>query len=439
MSAPPPVSSDGPAVVAVTGSQYQFQYTVNGVPRVIRGIGYNVQYRQLPDAERARRLDADFTRLQAAGVTTVFGWAPAEFDGVLLDAAQRHNLGVAPPFDLDPDADYGDPAVKAQITRDVLAWVRLYRDHPAVRMWAIGNEVLHKLVYPSWMPMRSDPAWEQRARNFARFYVELIDQVHALDPNHPVIHRDAEDAYLTWLRDAMAGSERRPWFIYGINAYTPRLAEILNGWPSDGWDVPLLVSEFAPGGMSPADRPDGFRSMWRMIRAADGWVLGGAVYAWTTNGPEEVDRVFGLVDADGKPVDGAFAAVSGFYRGVAHQLETERTSPTETYDEFVWAFARRAIATVQNGQASTLLPSPVDTPIMGDVGSVSRDSVSDDDLDIQRVRDPRRIAWGRDAGLSGEWWVTWRPPDQPRRKLTFVVQERDGGALGVRYIYFGPR
>lgn len=438
-SAPPPVSSDGPAVVAVTGSQYQFQYTVNGVPRVIRGIGYNVQYRQLPDDERARRLDADFTRLQAAGVTTVFGWAPAEFDGVLLDAAQRHNLGVAPPFDLDPDADYANPAVKAQITHDVLAWVQMYRDHPAVRMWAIGNEVLHKLVYPSWMPMRSDPAWEQRARSFAQFYVELIDQVHALDPNHPIIHRDAEDAYLTWLRDAMAGSGRRPWFIYGVNAYTPRLAEILNSWPSEGWDVPLFVSEFAPGGMSPADRPDGFRAMWRMIRADNSWVLGGAVYAWTTDGPEEVDRVFGLVDADGKPVDGAFAAVSGFYRGVAHQFETERTSPSQTYDEFVWAFARRAIVTVQNGQASSLLPSPVDTPIMGDIGSVSRDAVSDNDLDIQRVRDPRRIAWGRDAGLSGEWWVTWRPPDQPRRKLTFVVQERDGGALGVRYIYFGPR
>jgi hypothetical protein len=191
--------------------------------------------------------------------------------------------------------------------------------------------------------------------------------------------------------------------------------------------------------MSPSDRPDGFRAMWRMIRAANGWVLGGAVYAWTTDGPEEVDRVFGLVDAGGTPVDGAFAAMSGFYRGVAHQLATERTSPTQVYDELVWAFARRAIATVQNGQASALFPTPVDTPIMGDVGSISRDAVSDDDLEIERVRDPRRIAWGRDAGLSGEWWVTWRPPDQPRRKLTFVVQERDGGTLGVRYIYFGPR
>jgi hypothetical protein len=289
------------------------------------------------------------------------------------------------------------------------------------------------------MPIRSDPAWEQRARSFAMFYVELIDQVHALDPDHPVVHRDAEDAYLTWLRDEMAKGGHRPWFIYGVNAYTPRLEQILASWPSQNWDVPLLVSEFAPGGMSPSDRPAGFRSMWRMIRANSGWVLGGAVYAWTTDGPEEIDRVFGLVDGNGVPVDGAFAAVSSLYRGVAHQLATEHTSPEEVYDELVWSYARRAIATIQGGQSTSLLPSTTDTSIMGDVDSVSRNVVTDHDLEIQRVRDPRRIAWGRDAGLAGEWWVTWRPPDQPRRKLTFVVQERDNGALGVRYIYFGPR
>jgi len=80
-----------------------------------------------------------------------------------------------------------------------------------------------------------------------------------------------------------------------------------------------MVSEFAPGGMSPSDRPQGFRSMWKMTRGASDWVLGGAVYAWTTDGPEEVDRVFGLVDADGNPVDGAFAMVGSLYRGMSRQ------------------------------------------------------------------------------------------------------------------------
>jgi hypothetical protein len=432
-------SSDGPTVVAVVGSGFRYQYTVNGVPQIIRGIGYNVQYRTLPPAERARLIDRDFAALKEAGVNTVFGWEPAEFDAVLLDTAQRHGLGVAPPFELDPDAAYADPAVRAQITADALAWVARYRDHPAIRMWAIGNEVLHKLVYPSWMPVRSDPAWEQRARDFAAFYVELIDKVRAADPNHPILHRDAEDAYQTWLRDAFQATGRRPWFIYGINAYTPRLAEILTAWPGEGWDVPLLVSEFAPGGMSPADRPEGFRSMWRMIRGANGWVIGGAVYAWTTDGPEEVDRVFGLVDAQGQPVDGAFAAVGSLFRGVARQAEGERAQTSQGKDERIWSFARQTIAAIQAGRGSQLLPGTANTSIMGDIDAVAQVPASEAEVVVQHVRDPRRIAWARDVGVVGEWWVSWLPASTPRRKLTFVVQEHQGGQLGVSYIYHGPR
>jgi hypothetical protein len=428
-----------PSVVSVTGSGYRFQYAVNGSPRIIRGIGYNVRYRHLGESERVGRLDRDFAKLRDAGVTTVFGWEPSEFDQTLLDAAQRHGLGVAPPFELDPYADYSDPFICDRITRDTLAWVRKYRDHPAIRMWAIGNEVLHKLVYPSWMPIRSDPAWEERARAFARFYVKLIDQVHAVDPLHPVINRDAEDAYLTWLRDEMGGGERRRWFIYGVNSYTPRLSEIVARWPRHGWDVPLLVSEFAPGGMSPADRPSGFRSMWKMIRGANGWVIGGAVYAWTTDGPEEVDRVFGLVDAEGNPVDGSFAAIRDLYRGSAPRLAKERVASGPAADPRIWLFARQAIAAIQRGESRSLLPLTADTAIMGDVDAISALPVAEADLSVQRVLDDRRVAWGREEGVIAEWWVSWLAPDRPTKKLAFVVQERRDGVLGVHYIYHGPR
>ena len=63
-------------------------------------------------AERAARLDADMAAFQQLGVNTVLGWDPAEFDDVLLAAAERHGIGVVMPFDLDPEADYTDPAVR---------------------------------------------------------------------------------------------------------------------------------------------------------------------------------------------------------------------------------------------------------------------------------------------------------------------------------------
>lgn len=86
-------------------------------------------------------------------------------------------------------------------------------------------------------------------------------------------------------------------------------------WPRRGIDAALWVSEFAPGGMAVPDRPEGFRQMWEYIGDNSGRVLGGAVYAWTRNGPEEVDRTFGLTD-DEKPVDGrSLAALAELFGG----------------------------------------------------------------------------------------------------------------------------
>lgn len=81
------------------------------------------------------------------------------------------------------------------------------------------------------------------------------------------------------------------------------LQSIVSHWNQLGMPTALWVSEFAPGGMAVPDRPDGFATMWGYVRQQPDWVLGGSVYAWTRNGPEGVDRNFGLTD-DGVPVDG---------------------------------------------------------------------------------------------------------------------------------------
>jgi hypothetical protein len=76
---------------------------------------------------------------------------------------------------------------------------------------------------------------------------------------------------------------------------------------------PLIISEFAPGGVGPAERPVGFQQDWAIIRSRPGIVLGGLAYTWATNGPEDLDRVFGLVDPQAVPTDGALAALSAAY------------------------------------------------------------------------------------------------------------------------------
>jgi hypothetical protein len=219
------------------------------------------------------------------------------------------------PYELNHDLDYDDPALRAALTDDLLRLVAQYKDHPAVWFWTPGNENIHRMLFPSWVKRESNPRREAQATSFARFYVELIDRVHALDPEHPIIYRDAEEVYLPRIREALlADGKPRPWFAYGTNVYTRRLADILQNWPRQGLDVPLMVSEYAPGGTGPADRPQAFRAQWSTIRAHSDWVIGGAAYTWTTDGPEELDKVFGLVDGAGRPRDDALAAIAELYR-----------------------------------------------------------------------------------------------------------------------------
>ena len=312
------VANDGPTQVAFAGRAYDYQLLVDGQPRVVQGMGYNVQYRGLPTEERVRLYDRDFARLRALGVNVIFGWFEDQFDEVVLDAAARHGLGVGVPFELNQDLDYADPAVCDGLRGAMLEQVARYRSHPAVWFWTPGNEVIHRLIFPSWLRHQSDPAREARADSFARCYVRLIDAVHALDKTHPVIYRDAEEVYLARIRDGLQRDGlARPWFAYGANVYTQRLDEILQNWPRQGLDVPLLLAEFSPGGTGPSDRPEGFRKMWQTIRAYPRWVMGGAVYAWSSDGPEELDRVFGLVDGNDQPRDAALATIGELFGGAA--------------------------------------------------------------------------------------------------------------------------
>ncbi|MDP2936114.1 MAG: hypothetical protein Q8O86_06440, partial [Dehalococcoidia bacterium] len=77
-------------------------------------------------------------------------------------------------------------------------------------------------------------------------------------------------------------------------------------------------SEFAPTGLSLEDRPKGYVKMLRCIAKQEASVLGAFAYVWTTNGPEAIDRVMGLVTADGQPVDRSLSALGKVYR---HNLD----------------------------------------------------------------------------------------------------------------------
>jgi hypothetical protein len=346
----------GPVPTSVELTAAGFEYRVNGRPTFIQGMGYNPPVGNLPLDARRQRLDIDLPLMAAAGVNTVIGWNPAVFDGSLLDAAHRSGLGVALPFDVDFTLDVRDSATRQSFTSTILRWVDQYRAHPAVRFWAVGNEVLQRSVPPAWCstaPSETQGAW---ADAWSTLLLDVADRIHERDPDHPVLYREAEDSYAPWLARALAARPApRPWLVYGVNAYTPRLVEIIDGWPDRLIPTSLLVSEFAPLNGARGERADAFREIWGSIRTRAAQVLGGAVYVWSTDGPEEVDRAFGLVDANGEPVDDALETIAGLYHesaGMTHVVGASTAYLDQNGAEFdAMSSGRRAVATASGNDA----------------------------------------------------------------------------------------
>ena len=298
---PAPVAGP-PSVVEVRGEPYHYAYYVNGAPELLQGMGYNVAYRFWGwdcDA-RARRYDRDFAAIKAAGFNTLIGWDEGEFDDLTMAKAQQHGLGVVLPYDFPRDADWENPAVRQLHWQRVEALVRRYAGHPALRMWGLGNEVILQIGDPN----------NARSLAFSEFYAELAERVHQMDPTHPIIYRDGEDQYYQPIRDALrARGLEQPWMVYGMTAFTFRLQSILDDWPTADFRVPLVVSEFGLVDYPLAQRADGLVRMWNIVRRHDAYVLGGAIYAWTTEGIETTDVQFGLVDGRNQPIDRSLDAL----------------------------------------------------------------------------------------------------------------------------------
>jgi len=312
-----PALAAAPAAIETTGTvtvqrapDGSFRYLVNGTPEIFIGMGYNPIYRHLSDDERTANYDRDFGILAEAGVNHITGWdadkgyEQDKFDEITLDYAHRHGIGVVMPFFLPANGDYEDRALLDGLLQEAALKIERFKDHPALRMWGVGNEVLTDM-----------PPSVRNAAAFLLFRLEIADLFHTLDPHHPVIFREAEDTFVPDIKALLELSGRsRPWLVYGTNVYSQELERILSGWPSRGLDVPLVVSEFGAEPDWLASRSLGYLAMWRTIRQYPDYVLGGAPYVWTTEGPEPVDQKWGLMDADSRPVDDTFELLAAEWR-----------------------------------------------------------------------------------------------------------------------------
>lgn len=212
----------GPVRVEVVRTGDRWELRRGGQPYVIRGVG---------GTERMELL-------RSLGGNTVRTWGAdnAQRD---LDEAHRHGLTVALGIWLGHRSyfDYANPEqVRAQY-ENVRRIVERHRNHPALLIWGLGNE----------MEIDNDTPELWRAIN------DLAKMVKELDPHHPTMTVVAEISPQK-IRNIKTYAPEID--ILGINSYGG-LASLPNRLREFGWEKPWVVTEFGP--LGPWERP---RTSW---------------------------------------------------------------------------------------------------------------------------------------------------------------------------------
>ena len=152
--------SPSPVKVDIVKTERGYQLLRGGEPYTVRGAGMGVD---------------DIERFASHGGNSIRTWSttrPQQDTRALLDAAQAHGVSVALGLAMMPERhgfDYDDREAVAAQLESMRAEVLKYRDHPALLLWVIGNELNHHYTNP-------------RVYDAVNAVAKMI---HELDPNHP--------------------------------------------------------------------------------------------------------------------------------------------------------------------------------------------------------------------------------------------------------------
>ncbi len=171
--------------------------------------------------------------LKAAGGNAIRTWS-TDMAGRVLDEAHKHGLMVCLGLWMAQERhrfDYNNRVAVERQLRKLRAAVRTYKNHPALLMWCVGNEV-------EWGPGTNVAVY--RAIN------EVARMVREEAPNHPTTTAFA-DIGKNSIKAALAAQYCPDLDILGINSYggLPSMADRLR---AVGWVRPYMIMEFGPKG-----------------------------------------------------------------------------------------------------------------------------------------------------------------------------------------------
>lgn len=177
--------------------------------------------------------DGDKALLAASGGNAFRTWGVDEKTKPRLDEAQKHGLKVVIGIWMGHERhgfDYDDPAQVQKQFDDAKAAVETYKDHPALLMWGVGNEM------EEYAATTNPKVW--KAVN------KVAAMIKAVDGDHPTMTVTAEIG-----GDRLKSIEKfcPDIDIVGINTYGG-VTSIPQRYAAEGISKPYIVTEFGPPG-----------------------------------------------------------------------------------------------------------------------------------------------------------------------------------------------
>lgn len=273
------------SVVKVTGSQGNWQLTVDGSPYQVKGLTWG------PSVADADKYMPD---VRSMGVNTIRTWGTDASSKPLFDSAAANGIKVVAGFWLQPGGGPGsggcvnyltDTAYKNQMLAEFPKWVDTYKDHPGVLMWNVGNESVLGL-----QNCYTGDELEKQRDAYTTFVNDVTKKIHAVDPNHPVTSTDAWTGAWPYYKKNAPDLD-----LYAVNSYDA-VCDIKPTWEQGGYTKPYIVTETGPAGEwevpddangvpeEPTDRAkaEGYTKAWDCVTGHQGVALGATMFHYGT-------------------------------------------------------------------------------------------------------------------------------------------------------------
>jgi len=140
-----------------------------------------------------------------------------------------------------PSTDYSDPTVRRVIRDEVMAMVNDLRNTRGMLMWLLGNENNYGLEWSSaeTEDLPQGEGYRVKATYLYSLMGEIVDAIHAVDPNRPVAMANGDLQYLDIIAEQAPNLD-----VFGSNVYRGESFRDFFSEVDRAMGIPVMFTEF---------------------------------------------------------------------------------------------------------------------------------------------------------------------------------------------------